>query len=284
VLYLQVASPPQLGASCVSSDWPARHLGGDLASAVPRDSPPASHATRTHSAGAHRRCSSSGCMRGALIPVAVESDTCSTKQVTKKEKHGVGVWNYVLLTVCCLLCSVLLPSFPTSQILPFSLYHLSHTEIRMDMTQQGHCFVVLFYLFLDNEKSAEGLAWCSLSPMKLLPPPYGLSAGGYLTLLTRRHQKHGSWSLPFRGLWWIHTITHPGWNRIALDAVSLLDTQSWSQQRGFYFLFWREMVEKQQQNWWGNILDERWLTRRHAVGFMSSELLVLLVVHSVHTR
>ncbi|TNN56793.1 hypothetical protein EYF80_032971 [Liparis tanakae] len=31
---------------------PARHLGGDLASAVPRDSPPASHATRTRTGDA----------------------------------------------------------------------------------------------------------------------------------------------------------------------------------------------------------------------------------------
>lgn len=64
---------------------------------------------------------------------------------------------------------VLVPGFPTIQILPFSLYHLSPTEVRMDMTQRGHCFVVLFYLFLDNEKSAEGLAWGSLPPVKRFP-------------------------------------------------------------------------------------------------------------------
>lgn len=74
--------------------------------------------------------------------------------------------NSLFITVC-LLCLVLLPSFPTIQILPFSLYHLSDAEVRMSMTQQGHCFVILFYLFLDNEKSAEGLAWCFLPPMKL---------------------------------------------------------------------------------------------------------------------
>ncbi len=75
------------------------------------------------------------------------------------------------------------PSFPTIQILPFSFYHLSHTEVRMGMTQQGYCFVVLFYLFLDNEKSAEGLAWCLLPHIythETLPRPYGLSTGGLL--------------------------------------------------------------------------------------------------------
>lgn len=84
---------------------------------------------------------------------------------------------------------------PTLQISPFSLYHLSHTDVRMSMTQQGHCFVVLFYLFLDNEKSAEGLAWGWLSHIfthETRPGPYGPSTGGYLTLMTRWHQKHRS--------------------------------------------------------------------------------------------
>lgn len=127
-------------------------------------------------------------------------------------RKGAGQ-SALFITVCCLLCLALLPSFPTIQILPFSLYHLSHTEVRMSMTQQGHCFVVLFYLFLDNEKSAEGLAWCLLPHIfthETLPRPYGLSTGGYLTLLTLWHQKHRSWSLFFRGLSWIHN-TNASW-------------------------------------------------------------------------
>lgn len=122
-------------------------------------------------------------------------------------------WSTFFITVCYLLCLVLLPSFQTIQILLFSLYHLSHTEVRMDMTQQGHCFVVLFYLFLDNEKSAEGLAWRLLPHIythETLPRPYGLSTGGYLTLLTLWHQKHRSWSLFFRGLSWI-PHSHASW-------------------------------------------------------------------------
>lgn len=131
-------------------------------------------------------------MWGAVILIAVKSDTCSTNQVTKTENYGAihkmctrkGEESSLLfITVCCLLCLVLLPSFPTIQILPFSLYHLSHTEVRMGLTQQGHCFVVLFYLFLDNEKSAEGLAWCLLPHIYThgtLRRPYGLSTGGLL--------------------------------------------------------------------------------------------------------
>lgn len=181
---------------------PVSHLGGDLASAVPCDSPTASHATatNTHSACTGNKARTSA---GAVILTAVKSDTwlCSTKQVTKKENYSVihKLWrkgaeqNALFITVCCLLCLVLLPSFPTIQILPFSLYHLSHTEVRMGMTQQGYCFVVLFYLFLDNEKSAEGLAWCLLPHIythETLPRPYGLSTGDYLTLLTLWHHKH----------------------------------------------------------------------------------------------
>lgn len=110
---------------------------------------------------------------------------------------------------CCLLCSVLLPSFPTIQNLPFSLYHLSHTEVRMGMTQLSHCFVVSFYLFLDNEKSAEGIAWCMLPHIYThdsLTGPYGFSTGGYLTLLTLWHQKHSSWSFFLQRLL---SIMHP---------------------------------------------------------------------------
>lgn len=87
------------------------------------------------------------------------------------------------ITVCCAerLCPV------SIQILPFSLYHLSHTDVRVSMTRRGHFFVVLFYLFLDNEKSAEGLAWAWLSHIfthETLARPYGSSTGGYLTLMT----------------------------------------------------------------------------------------------------
>ena len=123
---------------------------------------------------------------------------CYPQNVVKRAEQ-----NALLITVCCLLCLVLLPSFPTIQILPFSLCHLSHTEVRMGMTQQGHCFVVLFYLFLGNEKSAEGLAWCLLPHIytrEALPRPYGSSTGGYLTLLTLWHQEHRSQSLSVRGL------------------------------------------------------------------------------------
>lgn len=62
----------------------------------------------------------------------------------------------------------------------------------MNMTQQGNFFVLLFYLFLDNEKSAEGLAWGLLLhtfARGTLPQPYGSSVGGYLTLMTLWHQK-----------------------------------------------------------------------------------------------
>lgn len=78
----------------------------------------------------------------------------------------------------------------TIKILPCSLCHLPHTDVRMSMTQQGNFFVVLFYLFLDNEKSAEGLAWGLLLHTfahETLPQPYGSSVGGYLT-----HQKNQS--------------------------------------------------------------------------------------------
>lgn len=134
------------------------------------------------------------------------------KQVTTKENDpglSTKMWSVsVSVHHSFLVCNArpMLPSFPTIPILPFSLHHLSHTQVRMSMTQQGHCFVVLFYLFLDNEKSAEGLAWCSLPHIfthETLPRPYGSSAGGYLTLLTPWHQKRWSWSLSFRGLSWI---------------------------------------------------------------------------------
>lgn len=92
--------------------------------------------------------------------------------------------------------------------------HLPHTDVRMGMTQQGNFFVVLFYLFLDNEKSAEGLAWGWLSQIfahETHPRPYGSSVGGYLTLMTLWHQKNRTWSLFFRELPWIHTSMQGVW-------------------------------------------------------------------------
>lgn len=158
--------------------------------------------------------------RAAVTPIAVKSDTWlhgakagdrDGKLRSNVEKRGRIESNALFIAVCCLLCLALLPSFPTIQILPFSLCHLS--EVRMGMTQQGHCFVVLFYLFLDNEKSAEGLAWC-LSPHiythETLSRPYGSSTGGYLTLLTLWHQKHGSRSFFFRRLSRTCANVHPG--------------------------------------------------------------------------
>lgn len=160
------------------------------------------------------------------------------KMMIHKMLRKGAEWSACFITVCYLLCLVLLPSFQTIQILLFSLYHLSHTEVRMGMTQQGHCFVVLFYLFLDNEKSAEGLAWSLLPHIythETLPRPYGSSTGGYLTLLTLWHQKRRSWSLFFRGLSWIPTTMHHGWNRITfLRCLHWLDTLSSSLQMFFF--------------------------------------------------
>lgn len=169
-----------------------------------------------------------------MIAVACGSWWCSTKQVTNKESCEENVkkkgriecsrhHHFVVLSA-----SAQFPKLFKS--CHFSLYHLSHTDVRMSMTQQGHCFVVLFYLFLDNEKSAEGLAWGWLSHIfthETRPRPYGPSTGGYLTLMTLWHQKHRSWSLFFRGLSWIHTTMLRGRKRITFFfAVTPLGSPS----------------------------------------------------------
>ncbi len=178
---------------------------GDLASAVPCDSPTDSHTTDTNTHSVHTGNKARGLVRAQplWLLLKVTLGYGAQKRWRKKKiivlftKCGDKEQNRMNLfsAVCCLLCFALLPSFPTIQILPFSLCHLSHTDVRMSMTQQGHCFVVLFYLFLDNEKSAEELAWCLLPHIfthETLSRPYGLSTGGFLTLLTLWHQKHRS--------------------------------------------------------------------------------------------
>lgn len=128
----------------------------------------------------------------------------------------------------------------TISILPHSLCHLPHTDVRMGMTQQGNFFVVLFYLFLDNEKSAEGLAWGWLSQIfahETHPRPYGSSVGGYLTLMTLWHQKNRAWSLFFRELPWIHTSMQGVWKRRGFFGFVFFLTPLGSRSSFVYFFF-----------------------------------------------
>lgn len=168
----------------------------------------------------------------------------------------------------------------------------------MGMTQQGHCFVVLFYLFLDNEKSAEGLAWCLLPHIythETPPSPYGLSTGGYLTLLILKHQRHSFWSLFFRGLIWICTATLPppmGWHcyyptqHCNIPAASSLHSASSLCKRFPRWLTGGLMVYEHlyvKASFWQHVDYEKWWwPRGQAVRFKLSPLSFFLLGHFVH--
>lgn len=180
------ASPCLPGPSATSEDtWrpPA-----------PRDRPTASHAAATWNKRAVQAFGNVTLCHAAAPKQVTKTDTIAVFFTKQNRMLSLGLGPLFVV----LSATAQFP--PTTQILPFSLCHLSHTEVRMaTMTQRGHCFVVLFYLFRGNEKSAEGLAWCSpphIYTHEALPRPYGSSTGGYLTPLTRWPQRHRSQSLP----------------------------------------------------------------------------------------
>lgn len=222
MLYLQVAFLPRLFAFCACLPClPARQPPWRRP-ALPRDPPTASHASAKNTllAQAIKQELVSQCDCCCMWQLVTQHETGDKqrklwRKCEEKEKNRMLSSS----SFCC--ASAQFPKLFKS--CHFSLHHLSHTDVRMSMTQQGHCFVVLFYLFLDNEKSAEGLAWGWLSHIfthETRPRPYGPSTGGYLTLMTLWHQKHRSWSLFFRGLSWIHTTMLRGRKRITFFFCS----------------------------------------------------------------
>lgn len=118
----------------------------------------------------------------------------------------------------------MLPSFPTIQILPFSLYHLSHTEVRMDM---GHNRASVFLscsiyssIMRNQQRNWHGACCHTYTPMKVFLGHMACLQGA-IWLLWLCGTKTTDLDLFSSEAYHECTlITHPHWNWITFCSIS----------------------------------------------------------------